>query len=845
VVFASARALEAVSRLAFLDQECAGDPSLRSEVESLLAALDQAGGSLEHTALDVTSTSVTQDAAPVGALVGPFRLIRELGVGGMGRVYLAEDTRLHRKVALKFLPPELADDPERLRRFKLEARAAAALNHPSVATVYEVGEAEGRSYIAMEYVEGMSLAARIDERPLELREALALAIEVADALEEAHTKGIVHRDVKPANVMVTHRGHAKVLDFGIAKLTATEADPTLTRGAMATAETSAGVLVGTASHMSPEQALGRPVDPRSDIFSFGVTLYEMVTGRLPFEGRTQAEMLRLIIEADPPSVTQHRPALPAPFADLVRRCLEKDPHRRYQSAHALKAGLVALHDDIEKPVRPSRRGVLFAALGVAAALLATASSVAWRRSRPGAAEPPRRIESLAVLPLVNLSRDPEQEYFADGMTEALIADLSKIGSLRVISRTSIMRYKGERKSLPSIAGELNVAAVVEGSVLRSGNKVRVTAQLIRAADDRHLWAESYERDLEDLIGVQRDVARAVATEIKGALTTQEKTRLASRPVNPKAYVAYARGRYLWNQRTSESLKAAITHFDEALREDPAYAPAYSGLADSHFYLGYAFGRVPPREAMPKAKAAALKALELDETLAEAHTSLALVSFFFDWDWPLAEREFRRAIELNPSYATAHHGYAIFLAVMHRSDESVAEAKRALEVDPLSLPVNNIVGQMLGAAGRCDEEIEQYRRTLELDPNFGMAIRGLGLAYECKGLGKQAIEQYLRGQSPARVHELRRAFEQGGMRAFHEQEARAQIAAGWDGWHFSATDMAKAHALLGQRAEAMKWLEKAYEARSGSLPWLNVEYESQGLRSDPRFQDLLRRIGLPQ
>jgi tetratricopeptide (TPR) repeat protein len=397
---------------------------------------------------------------------------------------------------------------------------------------------------------------------------------------------------------------------------------------------------------------------------------------------------------------------------------------------------------------------------------------------------------------------------------------------------------------------------VEGSVLRSGDRVRITAQLIRAADDRHLWAQTYERDLRDVLALQGTVAHAIADEIQVRLSAQAQARLTRRTaVDPKAYIAYSRGRYFWNRRNEDSLKTAIRYFQEALQDDPTYAPAYSGLADSHFYLGYAFGHDPPREAMPKARADALKALELDETLAEAHTSLAFVRFFFDWDWPAAEREFQRAIELDPNYATAHHGYAVFLAAMHRSDESLAEARSALQVDPLSLPVNNILAGLLNAAGRRDEAIEQYRKTLELDPGFATGHANLGAAYVQKGLEKQGIEEILQagilsGQSPATVRERRRAYEEGGLRGFRRKELERGLAA-WDGWHWTASEIAWLHAELGQRDEAMKWLARAYAARSGSLIWLNIndwprlDADSRRLHADPRFQDLLHRIGLPE
>jgi len=629
----------------------------------------------------------------------------------------------------------------------------------------------------------------------------------------------------------------------------------------------------TPEYASPEQWRGGPVTAASDIYSLGVILYRLLTGRGPYRVASDLphELGRAICDEDPepPSaavVPQTRRWLAGDLDAIVLKALRKEPERRYGSAEELSEDIRRHLEGL--PVTARKDGLAYRAgrlvrrnRAVAVTALTMAISAAlisvfvyhWARITGTGAPitPAAAITSLAVLPLANLSRDPEQEYFADGMTEALITDLSRIGSLRVVSRTSVMRYKGTEKPLPEIARELNVDGVVEGSVLRSGDRVRITAQLIRASDDRHLWAESYDRELRDILALQGAVAQAIAREIKGRLSAQAEARLTSRPaVNPKAYLAYIRGRYFWNRRTEESLKTAVAHFEEALKEDPAYAPAYSGLADCYVYLGYGFGRVPPREAMPKAKAEALKALELDETLAEAHTSLGMVSFLYDWDWPTAERESRRAIQLNPNYATAHHVYSVFLATMRRSGESVAEARHALETDPLSLPVNNIVASMLGIAGRYDEAIDQYRKTLELDPGSAMAQAGLGATYERKGMEKQAIEQFLKakalsGTSPGRVQELRRLYELRGMRGFRRKELELATAE-WNGWHMAATGIAALHAYLGQRDQAMKWLEKAYTARSGSLIWINMDDGDgwKNLRSDPRFQDLLHRIGLP-
>jgi adenylate cyclase len=461
----------------------------------------------------------------------------------------------------------------------------------------------------------------------------------------------------------------------------------------------------------------------------------------------------------------------------------------------------------------------------------------------------RTIHAVAVLPLDNLSADPGQDYLVDGLTEALISDLARLGSLRVISRTSAMSYKGKGKSIPEIAGELGVDAVVEGSVVRSGDRVRVSVQLIDARREGHLWARTYDRQMADVMAVESEVAQAIAGEIKGRLTPEERERLTGRPVNSKAYLACARGRYLWNKRNEAQLKMAIGSFEEALKEEPGYALAYSGLADSHLYLGYSFGRVPPKEAMPKAKAAALKAIELDDSLAEAHTSLGLVRLLYEWDWPGAESEFRRAIDLNPSYATAHHGYAATLATMRRKHEAVEEARRALESDPLSVPVSNFLGAMLVADRRDDEALLQHRRTLELDPNLGMTLMSVALIFERKGMEQEAVRHLLKakassGESPAALEDFRRAAEQGGLRGFRTLDLERTLAR-WDGWHKTAYDIATLYARLGRRDEAIAWLEKIYEARSGNLIWLNINDTFDGLNADPRYQDLVRRIGLPR
>jgi TolB-like protein/Tfp pilus assembly protein PilF len=852
----------AEEREALVESACAGDAELRTEVESLLASASAAREFLETAGRPslLRPPVVSLPEARAGARIGRYRVIREIGRGGMGAVYLAErdDEEYRQRVAIKLVRGD-ADSGSVVRRFRQERQILAELDHPNIARLLDGGTTdEGLPYFVMEYVDGAPIDAFCEAGKLAVRERLELFRTVCAAIGDAHRKQVVHRDLKPSNILVTAQGTPKLVDFGIAKVLTPASGSELT---------ATGTHLMTPEYGSPEQWRGRPVTAASDIYSLGVLLYRLLTGHSPYRvGPDQPhELGRAICEEDPapPSAAAAptRQELAGDLDAIVLKAMRKEPERRYLTAEELSEDVrrhlegrpvAARKDSVAyragRLVRRNKAVAITVPTMAAAAVLVSLLVYRWSRvTGTGApAAPAGAITSLAVLPLTNLSRDPEQEYFTDGMTEALITDLSQIGSLRVVSRTSVMRYKGTSRPVSEVARELNVDGVVEGSVLRSGDRVRITAQLIRAFDDRQLWAQSYERQMSDILALQGAVAQAVAGEIKGRLTEQEQARLTSRPpVKTGAYLAYARGRYFWNKRTEESLKTAITHFEEALKEQPDYAPAYSGLADANFYLGYAFGRVPPREAMPKAKAAALKALALDDTLAEAHTSLALVTFFYDWDWTVAEREFRRAIELNPSYATAHHGYAVLLTAMQRSEESIAEARRALEADPLSLPVNNIVALVLELNGRGDDAIEQYRKTLEMDPNYAEPVAGLANAYAKKGLEAEAGEQFLKAAalSGQNVRELRRAYEVGGLRGLREQQARAHLAAGWDGWHWSATDLALSYAVLGRRDEAMKLLEKAYEARSGSLVWIGDD-DWKLMRSDPRFQDLLRRIGLP-
>jgi serine/threonine protein kinase/tetratricopeptide (TPR) repeat protein len=763
----------------------------------------------------------------------------------MGEVLKAKDTRLQRTVAVKVLPSHLSSDTERLGRFEREARAASALNHPNITTVYDIGEDNGTHVIVMELVEGKTFRELMEDGPLSTEKTLSLARQIAEGLSKAHAAGIVHRDLKPENLMVTEDGLVKILDFGLAKLMpqGSESD---SETATVTRATQAGVVLGTVQYMSPEQAANRPLDFRSDQFSFGSILYEMATGKRPFEKKTMPQTLAAIIDEDPKSITKLNEEIPVELSAIVTRCLAKDPTERYESTGDLAKELAVA------PEKPSawraHRKVLRAAVGLLIAVLAIALGPnlvrLWDQISSSATTAP--IESIAVLPLKNLSGDSEQDYFADGMTEALITDLAKIGALKVISRSSAMRYKGTNKPLAEIARELNVDVIVEGSALLVGDNVRIMTQLIDPDTEQALWAESYERDLENILILQSEVAQAIAEEVEVAITPEETARLASaRPVDPEAHDAYLKGTYHRQKLTQEDFDTAERYYELAIEKDSSYAPAYAGLA--RVWMGrQQMGYTPPHESGPKAKAAAERAVEIDDDSAEVHRALAAIRTWTEWNWTDAEREWRRTLEIDPKLADAHAGFAHFLAIMGRIDEAIPHSERALELDPFNAKDHAFYAMVLNIARRHDDAITAARTVLAMQPGLEIAGNTLQRALFYKGMRDDHLA-YQRDWF-AGDPELAAALEEGLAEDGYEgaqQRIAGQMAAQYEkSGKGRVPIIAQQYLYAGEYDEAMDWLEKAFEFHDPNLPYISIEPIYDPLRSDPRFQDLLRRMNLP-
>jgi TolB-like protein/Tfp pilus assembly protein PilF len=787
----------------------------------------------------------------IGQTIAHYRVSAKLGAGGMGEVYRGHDEQLDRDVALKVLPAGSFSDPAARARLLREARSAAALNHPNICTIHEVGEAGGQAYIAMELVEGQPLSTRLTQGPLKSEQALRYGAQIADALSHAHERQIIHRDLKSGNVVITPEGRAKVLDFGLAKrLSGDEMDEVTRSQASLTAP---GAIVGTLAYMAPEQLRGEPADARSDIWALGVVLYEMAAGSRPFRGQTGFALSSAILNQAPAPLPA---GVAAPLRAVIERCLEKDPRRRYQRAREVRAALEAAEKGTTPvwqgmPGRVARRAVVAGAALALLGMLAVGLNVGGLRTRllGGVAGP--KFDSLAVLPLENLSGDPEQDYLAAGMHEALIIDLGRLSGLRRVSaRQSTLRYEKSDKQLRQIAEELGVAALVTGTVMRSGNKVRITAHLINPATEERLWAESYEREVRDVLALQNEIVAAIAREVRLQLSPREQAGLArARQVNPEAYEAYLKGMFHLRKSTTEEFQKGMALLQQAAEIDPREPLAHAGLAQGYTLMEL-FSPVRPPDAVLRAQAAALKALALDDTLAEAHAALAYFKFYKEWDYAGAEQSFRRALELNPNLAEPHMFYGFFLGgVLGRYEESLAVAKRGAELDPLSPLFTAWVGAVYWEQGKDEEAIAQAQKALDLVPDFPVALFVLGLANSGLGRHDDAIATMQRAASKYPNQNLTWGLAWAYGRAGRTAEARKLLAPLESGAPpGDATDpwfIAGAYVGLREHDKAMAWLEKAYKSRHMFLPTLKHERMFKPLHNHPRFQDLLRRLNLPQ
>ncbi len=832
-------------RTAFLAASCAGDDELRREVESLLACEGQAEQLAETPPADLAAGLLAEGQAMAGRTLGHYRLAVLLGAGGMGQVYHARDLRLDRNVAIKILPEHLANNVEALRRFEREAKAIAALSHPNILAIHDFGIEQGVSYAVMELLEGETLRSRLTRAALPWREAVEIAAAVAEGLAAAHAKGIIHRDLKPENIFLTANGQVKILDFGIARVKRVVSPEAESLISTQTETTRPGAVIGTISYMSPEQVRGEEADAPSDIFALGSVLYEMVSGERPFQRETTAETIAAILKETPPALTRTGKRVPQELEHMIQHCLAKGASERPQSEHDLALDLRAISSLNERSLAPWRPRIGPAAWIGTLVLMAIVGLVVWLY-RGGWREP--AIDSIAVLPLVNAGGGEEAEYLSDGITEAVINNLSQLPQLkRVIARGTVFTYNGKEVDPRKVGQELNVRAVFTGRLVQRGTTLNIQADLVNVATGAQLWGDSYRRQLSDVLLLEDEIARQISEKLRLKLTGEQQQRLTKRYTeNIEAHYLYLKGRHHWNKFTEEGLKESIKYFNQALDRDLNYALANVGLADAYYSLSSMY--LPPSEAMPKSQAAAMRALQIDENLAEAHAALAVVRIFYDWDWAQGEQAFRRAIALNPSYASAHNLYGNFLVYMNRLDEAQVEMNRACELDPLS-PFNDV-----GAAWpvlfrrQYDEAIEQLKKIIALNPDFPNAHTSLAWAYAFKGMYDEAAAAINKARSLddswANLALQGEIFGMAGKR----DEARTVLAKLQDRAvraHVAESGFAWVYAGLGEKEKALASLEKGYQSRDEQMLMIGIYPGFDRLRSEPRFVNILRSMRFPE
>ncbi|MDQ2921704.1 MAG: protein kinase, partial [Acidobacteriota bacterium] len=850
----------------FLAQECMGDESLRSQVEALISSHEESSSFVEPLIADVAAGLLAEGHARLapGTTVGHYEILALLGEGGMGQVFLAEDTRLHRRIALKLLPARFTLDPDRVRRFEQEACAASALNHPNILTIHEIGRLDGTDFIVTEFIDGQTLRAEMTRKKVKLTEALDMVIQVTSALEAAHTAGIVHRDIKPENIMLRRDGYVKILDFGLAKLSEMEPE-TAPRGL---AESKPGSVMGTVTYMSPEQARGLVVDARTDIWSLGVVLYEIVTRRKPFEGATATDVILSIVEKDSLPLTHHAPEVPAELERIVNKALRKNSEERYQTVNDLGLDLKRLKEEMEAEARLERsvlpassrnaatngtgqpaletvnesagatadvpahptstveyvasetKSHKQAVLAVAAVIISVAAlSYFFYFAKGGDA-----IDSVAVLPFVNLDADPNKDYLSEGISDSIINSLSHLPKLRVMSLSAVLPYKGQQMDPRVIGRELNVRAVLIGRLKQQGDGLVISTELVDVRDNRRLWGEQYERKLADIQGVQKEISRDISENLRLRLTGDDRRQLAKPyTANSEAYQLYLLGQYHLRKLSKEGLAKALEYFEQAIDKDPGYAPAYVGVAVTYHRFGV-LGMMHPKEAQQKAESATLKALQLDDNLAEAHVSLGYIKKR-NWDWAAAEKEYRRALELNPGSAEANGKYSNYLRDVGRPDEALAYAKRTYEIEGLSPNSLADLAEAYSNARQYDQAIELYLKAIEMDPNFAPAYARLGGTYLAKGMYKEAIEALQKVKalenSPERQGRfawLACAYAASGKRD-EAQKMLDELKGIAKQRYIPPYIFALIYAGLGDKDQAFAWLDKAYEEHSQNLAQL--------------------------